>query len=298
MYHRMGYESFMAERQQEPVDLIAESIPYTLTPAIIIAKQDKRKALEVPDWVTSIFASSDINPSYAMSTVIIGMGQDQTAALLWYGLHRMSITGENNAAMFRRRLFDEIATHGRELAGMTVKPACWAIDAGGAQFDAAVAYADSSASLCGIPAFAFTGRGWKHYKPYGKTALPGLVREQCHGCMDRKQGRVIRWVAWNADYWKEVAQRAWLGEVGTPGTISLYHGSHTDLANQICGDRLLGKEEVGGQMVWNFTRIPGKNDFGDALAQVYALSAYSGIGTGGAVTVRGRKRYTAADLRR
>jgi len=119
--------------------------------------------------------------------------------------------------------------------------------------------------------------------------VPAQRREQCHGCIDRKQGRVIRWVAWNADYWKEMAQRAWLGDIGAPGAVTLYEGKHAELANQICGDKLLGKGEVGGQMIWNFTRVPGRNDFGDAMAQCYAVSAFQGIGTGGSVVRRKQK---------
>jgi hypothetical protein len=129
-----------------------------------------------------------------------------------------------------------------------------------------------------------TGRGAKAYKPYGKTAIQAQIREQCHGCMDQKEGRRIRWVAWNSDYWKEVYQRAWLGEVGSPGSISIPTGDHSELAAQICNERLLGKGEVGGMMMWNWKRLPGRNDFGDAMAQSYALAAYVGIGTGGRVT--------------
>jgi hypothetical protein len=290
MYFRMGEEAFMAERQQSPIDPVAQSGIYTLNPEIIMAKATQRKPLEVPEWVTSIIASTDINPSYALSTVVIGMGQDQTAALLWYGLHKLSISGDVSAAELARQLYAELAIHGKNLSQLPARPTFWGIDAGGAQFDPVIKFAEMAPQLCGIPAMGFTGRGARNYKPYGKTLVPAQRREQCHGCLDRKQGRVIRWVAWNADYWKECAQRAWLGEIGQPGSISLPEGKHSEIAHQICADKLLGKGEIGGQMIWNFTRVPGRNDFGDAMAQGYAVHAFQGIGTGGGVAAKRQRR--------
>jgi len=293
----MGRDAFMAERQQLPVDPVAEAGPYTLNPAIVQSRADQsRKLFAVPPWVTRIVATSDVNPSYAFSTVILGFGEDQTAAIPWYGLHKLSIPGDTPATELAKALFEQLTIHGKELSGLPMKVEAWAIDAGGAQFDPVIRFARESSNLCGIPAHGFTGRGAKQYKPWGKT-VSGALREQCHGCLDRKFARHIRWVAWNADYWKEVAQRAWLGEIGSPGSVSLYEGTHSIFSAQVCGDKLIGKGDVGGQMFWNYHRQPGRNDFGDAMAQGYALAAYEGIGTGGRVDIsRGRKTYRQSDL--
>jgi len=288
MYFRMGHEAFLAERQQQPVDPVTVAGPYILTPAIILSRRNKLAPLALPEWAASRLASTDINPSHALTTVFNAFGGDQSAAVMWHGLHPLAIRSDLPAPEFARQLFAQLAAHGRMLASLPVRPEAWAIDAGGAQFDAVVRFAEQSASVCGIQAYAFTGRGSKAYKPYGKTAIPGQVREMCHGCLDRKDGRVIRWVAWNADYWKEIAQRAWLGDVGSPGTISIPAGDHSEFATQVSNERLLGKGEVGGAMMWNWQRLPGRNDFGDAMAQCYALAGFVGIGTGGVVV---RKRY-------
>jgi len=235
-----------------------------------------------------------VNPSYALSTVVLGFGEDQSAAVLWYGLHKLAIPGDAPAPELAQGLFDQLAIHGKALAGMPVVPEVWAIDAGGAQFDPVIRFAQESSRLCGIGAHGFTGRGAKNYRPYGKT-VSGALREQCHGCLDKKHGRNIRWVAWNSDYWKEVAQRAWLGEIGSPAAVSLFDGLHSEFSMQVCGDKLVGKGDVGGQTFWNWHRAPGKNDFGDAMAQAYALSAYGGVGTGGVPT---RRRKVRAVIRR
>lgn len=291
MYFRMGRSAFMAERQQYPIDDVQALGPYTLTPEVIQSKAvSGRKVHERQEWMTRIVASTDCNPSRALSSALVGMGEDQTAAVIWYGLHPTAIGDDVPAAVFNRLLFDQLAAHGKALAALPVRPEVWAIDAGGKQFDAVVRFCEMSAQLCGIQAHAFTGRGSKNYRPSGKTAV-GPTREQCHGCLDRKDGRVIRWTAWNADYWKEVAQRAWLGAVGSPGSLSLYEGNHGEFAAQVCGDKLMGKGEIGGQMIWNWHRVPGRNDFGDAVAQAYAAAAFNGIGTGGRVE---RKRKSVA----
>ena len=292
-------DQFWAEYQNDPKDPIAEATPYTLTPEIVMSRTDKRrKAMERPEWVTRVLASTDVNPSYAFSTVVLGFGEDQSAVVIWYGLHKLTISGDIPSAVLARALYESLVTHGKERANCGLKIEEWAIDAGGGQFDPVIRFAGDAARLCGIPAHGFTGRGASKYRPWGKN-VSGALREECHGCMAKKDGRTIRWVAWNADYWKEAAQRAWLGEIGSPGSISLYEGSHREFATQVCADKLMGKGEVGGQMMWNFHRVPGRNDFGDAMAQGYALAAYMGIGTHGKVEMRGgRKKYRQSDLTR
>ncbi len=290
MFFKMGPEAFAAERQQEPIDQLAEAGPYHLTADVVLRRVDvARKPLERPAWATRVLASSDVNPSYGFSTVVVGFGEDQSAAVLWYGIHRLAIPGNLPALELGRRLFAELTAHGRALAGLPVGVEAWAIDAGGGNFDAVLAFAGQSARACGIPAQGYTGRGARNYRQSGKTAV-GPFREQCHGCMDHKDGRVIRWIAWNSDFWKECAQRAWLGEIGAPGALSLPDGIHGEFAQQVTNERLLGKGEIAGQVFWNFHRVPGRNDFGDALAQAYALAAFGGIGTGGRQRIRPVRR--------
>jgi hypothetical protein len=100
--------------------------------------------------------------------------------------------------------------------------------------------------------------------------------------MDNKEGRVIRWVAWHSDYWREIMQRAFTGELGAPGTCSLPRGHHAEFAKQICAEKLVGKGDVGGVTMWNWHSVPGRHDYCDAMAQGYVTAAFDGIGTGGA----------------
>jgi hypothetical protein len=289
MYHRMGHEAFMAERQQEPVDQIAQAGPYTLRPEIILSRTTKRAAWERPDWVTRVYASSDINPSYALSSVVQGFGEDQSDAVLWYGLHHLDIAVRDMTPVeYGRSLYPELVKHGQFMASSPCRPEAWALDAGGDQFDAIAPYVDRLSQATGLTVIAFTGRRGLKYVQYGQTAVKSQIREHCHGCATVKGGVRLRWVAWDSDYWGEKAQRAWMGAPGAPGQASLPHGQHWEFARQICNKQLLKIEDKGGKMEHTWQNVPGKQDFHDAMAQGYALAAFFGIGTGGGVV---RRKY-------
>jgi hypothetical protein len=120
------------------------------------------------------------------------------------------------------------------------------------------------------------------YKPWGKNIV-GQPRDQCHMRADSLAGVKRTWLNWNADYWKEAAQRAWLGSIGAPGSCSIYNGNHGEFSEQICREILMGKADVGGTMIWNWHTQPGKHDFGDCMAMCYVGAAWGGIGTGGEI---------------
>jgi hypothetical protein len=290
-YHKMGHDAFMAERQQTPVDPFEVEGPYNLTAAAILKKVEARPALQRPEWVVSVIASTDLNPSYAFSTVILGFGSDQTCAVLWRGLYKVDIHGNKPTPEREAELYAELSAHGKQLAELPIKIDTWAIDAGGTNFDTTIRFCYNAPKVCGLMALPFTGRGTKFYKPSGKTAVKTQVpKEECHLCLAVKKGVHIQWIAWHADYWREVAQRAWLGEIGAPCGVSLYNGDHAEFAAQIILERLMGKADVGGDMVWNWHTQPGPHDYGDCMSQGYAAAAYVGIGTSGIIRRRTKKR--------
>jgi hypothetical protein len=129
------------------------------------------------------------------------------------------------------------------------------------------------------------GLDGQRYRP-GYKAI-GQPREQCH-MTDWPQ--IGRGLAWNSHYWHEVAQRAWLGDIGKPGACSLFRGEHRDFAEQIWRERMLGKGIIAGREVWTFAAQPGRHDYGDAMAQGYAAAAFGGIGTGGVIIKRQSNR--------
>lgn len=284
-YYVMGDEAFAAERQNEPIRRGVTI--YTLTPDIIESRATDRRPGTVPDWSRLRVAATDVNPSYGLTWAALGFGADQTAAVMLYGIHDMSIQGSATEGERNKSIFENLVTHGKMLAGLPCRPELWFVDAGGAAFDVVHRFAAMSQKLSGIQAVPCTGRGARNYRPYGKSVL-GQPREYCHMSTDTR-GR--KWVAFHADYWREQAQKAWTGSVGAPGSCSLPAGHHREFAEQICREQLGGKGEVGGQMVWTWHTLPGAHDYGDCMSMCYMGAAWGGIGTGGTPTIQRPRRY-------
>ncbi len=124
------------------------------------------------------------------------------------------------------------------------------------------------------------GYGFDKYRPTPKNCI-GAPRENCHLADGPVMGR---YVAYQADAWRECAQRAWLGTPNAPGSISLFDGQrHSEIAEHICRERLLEKMQGQYGMVWRWATAPGWHDYGDALTMCYVGAAWSGIGTQGIV---------------
>jgi hypothetical protein len=277
-WYVMGEDAFAAERQNEPIKRGVTL--YDLNADVICSRLANREAGQVPEWCRLRVAATDINWSYGLTWSIAGFGQDQTAAVLGYGVHEMSVLAGATESETAMAIYEALTVHGRKLASFACKPELWIIDASGTPFDVVLRFCSESIRLCGIQATPATGRSWKHYRPYGKSVL-GKPREQCHFTIDLK-GR--KWISWHADYWKEQAQKAWTGSVGAPGSCSLPAGHHREFAEQICREQLAGKSMVGPQMVWNWHTQPGRHDYGDCMAMAYMGAAWQGIGTQGTVT--------------
>jgi hypothetical protein len=292
-YYDLGAMAFMAERQNQP---IKEGVTlYTLTPKVICSRVDtNRKPGEVPDWSQMVIAASDVNPSYAISTVIAAFGQDQRSAVLWYGTQSLSVDSESPDAQKQKEIMHQLEIHGRNIASLPCKlyvpPSGgieWMIDGGGSPQDTINNFALNSKRSCGITsiaAFGRSGKGYVHPAIIKKGVV--AIREQSH--IKRVLGRK-HWVLWNEDYWLEQSQLAWTGATGGPGSCDLPRGSHNKFAEQICEEQLQGKVLLNGRMIYDWNRSSRPHDYGDCMAMLYCLAAINGIGTGGEV-VRLRKQ--------
>jgi hypothetical protein len=291
-FYDLGEPAFMAERQNAPIKRGVTL--YNLTAAAIESRATDRAPGEVPTWVRMRVAATDVNPSYGLTWVIAGFGTDQTAAVIGYGVHPMSVGAGATQTESAQALFEELVKHGKMLAALPCRPESWMIDASGAAFDVVLRFCANSVQACGVQAIAATGRGARNYKPYGKSIV-GKPREQCHMASDMR-GR--KWIAWHADYWREAAQKSWTGSVGAPGSCALPAGNHREFAEQICREQLAGKGEIGGAMQWVWHTQPGPHDFGDCMAMAFMAAAWQGIGTGGQVVrnAQHRRRSTGVTV--
>jgi len=292
-YFRMGHASFMAERQNAPVR-VDVSI-YDIKPELIISRVDKgRRPLQVPEFGRIVAAGTDLN-HYGLHTSILAMGNDQSSAVIWYGNFNRGgkwIVPKNSPEAVRKKLiYEALVEHGNQLAaavpmlGNKMLPVgIWMVD-GGYEHEVVQRYVRTVGSKIIPNVHVCRGFSGDRYRPTGKNVI-GKPQEQCH----MTEWPMGKGIAFNACYWREVMQRAWLGSVGAPGACSLYDAhNHREYAEQICRERLIEKFDGKTGVMWKWHTAPGRHDYSDSLYQAYVGCAWLGIGTAGPV-VR-KKRY-------
>jgi hypothetical protein len=294
-YYNLGASVFSRGQQNQP---IKEGVTiYNLSVKTITDRTDHaRNAGDVPDWALRVLAISDINPSYAITSVILAFGPDQRSAVLWYGTHPIGCPKELTDAEKKTEVMNQLAAHGRNIANLPCRPHGWMIDGGGTPESTVIDFAANSVRICGIPAITAFGRGGKAYRHPLRKETGISVHEQAY---TKRVSGGRQWVIWNADYWREQSQRAWTGTLGAPGSCDLPKGSHRDFAEQIVSEQLIAKVELNGRWVYDWKHTPNQpHDYGDCMAMGYCFAAVNGIGTGGGTPNERpqRKRYTQAQL--
>jgi len=278
-YYDKGPDVFSRAQQNNPIT--HESTVYDLTPALIQSRTSECEPQELPPWAKVVVVASDLN-HYGIHTESVGMGNDQTAAVLWYGRYDCDghgiVAPNEPESEAKRAMFEALVAHGLQLRDLRNRPGLWVIDAGYMP-DVVARYIQQHGARLGFPVQAMRGYSADKYRPFGKNVI-GKPGEQWHRTESTVAGRFI---AANMDYWREVGQRAWLGSIDAPGSVSLYRGHHREFAEQASRERL--REKLYGAMgpVWRWTAAPGWRDWGDTHTMCYVAASVCGIGTGGAV---------------
>ncbi len=285
-YYRMVAAAFMAERQNAPMK--TETTVYNLSAALVASRvHPGRRPYELPPEARQIVAATDLN-MYGLTTAALGFANDQTAWVAWYAIHdhngRGIVPPNVPESEGKRAMFEALVEHGAHVAGLPLMQAgaaarvgLWIIDAGFWP-DVVRRYLDGPGRALGIPILPARGFNAEKYRPTGRGTI-GRPREQCHFTESAVAGRFL---AFNACYWREVSQRAWLASPNAPGSLSLPDGvRHDDFAEQVTRERLL--EKLAGEYgpVWRWRTAPGPHDYGDVVTMAYVGAAWGGIGTGG-----------------
>jgi len=295
-------EQFWAEYQNEPRAMHVTL--YDFTPAVVLSRIDpKRQPGVVPEAARMVIAATDINPSYALTTTLVAFEANQTSAVLWYGLFKsppMPVPPKATERETRDIVYQALSIHGRQLAELPCRPnsqagPSWFIDGGGTPEGEVIRFCYNSPKICGLQAATCFGRGWKQYRPTSKKEYRIKPGEQlCHIYHRRDR----QWIIYNADYWREVMQKGFVSELGAPGSCTLPAGSHHDFAHQVTREPLMQKGEgLSGQVEWIYKRTNEVHDFGDCMHMAYMGAAFNGVGSGGKIETKSRRKtYTQADL--
>jgi hypothetical protein len=273
----------MAERQNEPLKRGVDV--YSISPEVILSRKSDRRPFEVPEWSELIVCGTDINPSYALSTVVMAFGKDRTGAVLWYGKYTdapLPTNDEMSDTQKQQIIFGALWKHGEQLLAYPAHGRQWGIDGGGAQSTVAKRFAYEWNRKHPEMAVVVTyGRSGKSARI---SARNETIRRRGNDqswllCRDRDPVYgSTEWVLWNSDYWREIMQRAFTCETGAAGGITLPQGSHHEFAEHICREKLRGKVELNGRMIFDFEKSAGKNDLSDALNICYLIADMQGIG--------------------
>lgn len=298
-YFEIGADAFAAEYQMQTR---RTGYLFQPTPQIILSRVRRDvPAMTVPAGAVLVVSATDINPSYALSTVVTAFWPDRTAVVIGHILERISISDRVNDTAYNGQIYDVVKAHMERLAAYGLPIRYAGVDAGGKQFEAVTRL---GASLGAVPfrLVPMVGRSEaRQWNPMVRSRVADAVNNTVY-CRD--EATRAEWMAWNADAYKETAQRSWATETGAPGGLSLYsptmEAEHEEFALQIANEVLESKRIVSHQLgrseyKW---KDKGPHDFGDCVAMCYALAGAAHIAAGGALpsvkrpTKRTQTRYT------
>lgn len=284
-----GEEQFLSEYQMQPK---RQQVVFSLSPAIVVKRvRPEWPPMKVPAESVLTVTATDLNPAYGFSSAMTTFDRLATGTVIWYGIHKTNLHKEKmTEAEYQAAVYNELVVFSRLLAADCdahgIHLDVWAIDAGGDQF-APVMRLWRNAKELGIPfdIMPMMGKAGRNWNPFVRSRIRHAINEtvEC-GDVDR-DGNRQRWTAFNADYWRETMQRAWLGEVGTPGGLSLFGGEairHDDFAEQVSAEKLR-KKEMGSDGRMRYEWQGGekyRHDYGDAATMCLAAAGNKGLTQG------------------
>jgi len=175
--------------------------------------------------------------------------------------------------------------------GTRVFPIACGVDAGYAS-DAvheAVATVAATVNLHGMDLFATLGRAWSQYKVFKKSEEREVVsKDHVYSgvTVKRVNGKVYarKYLGMHADYWREVAQKSFLAEPLTEGSVSIFGDSpseHRDFANEITYEKLVRtyrEDKRPFRQAWEWVNEnPGHNHSMDLLYGCFAIACWKDI---------------------
>lgn len=285
-----GEEQFMSEYQMEPK---RQQLVFILKPAVVVSRtRAEWKPYYIPPESVMTVCATDLNPSYGYSSSMTTFDRVATGTVVWYGIHATRIHKERmTEAEYRGAVYEQLVVLATKLkaecASRDIELDAWAIDAGGDQFEPVMRLWRNAKDL-GLPfeIVPMIGKAGKTWNPFVRSKIRHAINETVE-CGDRdRDGNQQRWTNFNADFWRETMQRAWLGEIGTPGGLSIFGGDaeirHDEYALQVSAEQLRKKELLPDGR-WRYDWAGGethRHDYGDAQTMCLAVAGNKGLTLG------------------
>lgn len=274
---KTGAKNFDAEYQMCPHQ---NEAVFRLHPSMVLDKvrPSATRGWLLPGSVMTI-ASTDVNPSYGLSTVVISFTGDRTAFVTDRFITKTSINGTANDTEFTASVYNAIGEVGRRLSESGIKIDAWGIDCSGNQWSSVTKFARHSEEICGIKAYALAGKTDKEFNPRINSRRRGVGLHDTVLCWNKARGEDIReYIYFNKDKYQESAQKAWMSEIGAPGGLTLFDGvDQNEFASQVCNEYMTEKVGIANDKFRYEWKETGKHDLGDAVYMCFALAGYFNI---------------------
>lgn len=207
---------------------VKHSYTIDITPSKVLEKITKDKVLEVPDGHVFVAGAIDLNTSYAATATLVAFKPDTTAQVIWHDVFDMKIDQKLPDMAYNAAVHEKLIDICAQIKSLGVKIDGLAIDAGGRNWDAVCNFTKVASRTIGLPMCAFSGRSSNMFNPFvrsrlrdaiGKTVLCGNAQEHV------KAGAGNKYVFFDADFYKETAQKALVCPMGAAGSCNLYDGN-------------------------------------------------------------------------
>ncbi|MBQ7189139.1 MAG: phage terminase large subunit family protein [Kiritimatiellae bacterium] len=279
-YHQIGESAFFSEYQMQPKRI---SIEVQLNPTQVLTHMDKsRKEFEVPDGYNLICGTLDLNTSYAATLLLGAYNQQGTLAILTHRIYKMCIDQNLGDIQYSQELYKELVKIMNRIKQYGIDIDCLGIDCNSRNWNTVLEFCKTTRENYGISSCGMAGQSGITFSPQtrsrlreavGRTILCGNPKEHI------KKGSGLKWVFFDADFYKEQSQKAFLLAPGSQGTISLYSSfavQHKDFALQVCNEKLVWKKTTakGTEYHWK-SKEP--HDYLDCLSMMNAVCTIQGI---------------------
>lgn len=285
--HEVGESAFACEMQMSPK---VDSAGLVITPRdVAAASRECYERLSVPSGYSAVYASSDLNLSYAITTVVKAYARDGSKVVIYHETHPCKVDAKLSPAAYYNEVTEILVSYGRHLAELTEGAGItldgWGIDCNGTPQAAVCDFCRRSVSACGIRAVGLRGSSSTRWNPLTKMRLAdarGRVVLVGDAVENGRAGAGAKWLWFDSDYYRENVHLSILQADGLAGAERLYHAegadgrARADYCVQVCNERLMFKRQTSAGLTeykWK-TREP--HDYFDASAMCDAQAAYAG----------------------
>lgn len=282
-----GRGAFFAEYQNDPRE--AKPGLYDLDANMVMSRAVNIPEYAIPGWAKYLVVFGDINHD-KLSWVAVAMANDATAHVAAHGLWP-----EGNREVLVAKATAETASGAQRLAGgvrawmkwiyerpwtlngRKVRPNSIGIDAN--YMTKTVFQVTDGLIAERYPVLRDRGKGAKQFKVPAADKVIGRAQQWVYAHTGDRGDEIVHC----ADYWRMIAQKAWLLEPGVAGCCTLFNAGrnrHQVFADQVCAEVLTKyAEELN---MWDWRLKPGsRNDLLDALVGCYAVACYLGATVSG-----------------